>query len=94
MSTYASPKERERGPDQCVLRTFGVLYRWLDQWTRLPANILMPHVLESRTESPIDPSHCHDTLITRHMSRADICLGSNGELASSHELFNGSVRDL
>ena len=27
VSTYVSPKERERRPDQCVLRIFGVLYR-------------------------------------------------------------------
>ena len=27
----------------------GVLYRWLDHWTRLPAIVLMPHALETRT---------------------------------------------
>ena len=48
VSTYMSSKEREREPDQCALRLFGVLYRWLNQWTRLPANILIPCALESQ----------------------------------------------
>ena len=49
VSMYESPKERERSPDQRASRLFGVLYRWLDRWTRLPANILMPRALESQT---------------------------------------------
>ena len=49
VSTYESPKERERSPDQRASRLFGVLYRWLDRWTRLPANFLTPRALESRT---------------------------------------------
>ena len=49
VSTYESPKERERSPDQRASRLFGMLYRWLDRWTRLPANFLTPRALESRT---------------------------------------------
>ena len=50
VSTYNyGPKETRKRPDQCALRLFGVLYRWFDRWTRLPANVLMPHTLESRT---------------------------------------------
>ena len=49
VSTYESPKERERSPDQHAGRLFGVLYRWLDRWTRLPANVLTPRALKSQT---------------------------------------------
>ena len=49
VSTYESPKERERSPDQRASRLLGVLYRWLDRWTRLPANVLTPRTLESQT---------------------------------------------
>ena len=48
VSTYESPKERERSPDQRASRLFGVLYRWLDRRTRLPANFLTPRALESQ----------------------------------------------
>ena len=30
VSTYESPKERERSPDQRASGLLGVLYRWLD----------------------------------------------------------------
>ena len=40
-------KKRERSPNQRASRLFGVLYRWLDRWTRLPANVLTPRALES-----------------------------------------------
>ena len=62
VSTYESPKERERSPDQCASRLFGVLYRWLDRWTRLPANFLTPCALESLRTIIIgswQPTHWH-----------------------------------
>ena len=61
VSTYESPKERERSPDQRASRLFGVLYRWLDRWTRLPANFLTPRALESFIIGSWQPTHWHCT---------------------------------
>ena len=47
VATYESPKEREKLPNQHASRLFGVLYRWLDRWTKLLVNILTPHAHES-----------------------------------------------
>ena len=46
------------------IRLFGVLYRWLDRWTRLPANFLTPRALESLRTIIIgswQPTHWHCT---------------------------------
>ena len=62
MSTYASQKERERSPDQCVLRLSRVLHRWINHWTRLSAYILTPCVVENQkaiVTGSRQPTHCY-----------------------------------
>ena len=70
--SIVSPKERERSLDQRASRLFGVLYRWLDRWTRLPANILRLRSLESlRTivVGPWQPTHWHYEIQERDASK-------------------------
>ena len=60
--TYASRKERDRSPDQRALRLFRVLHRWIDHWTRLPTNVLMPCAVENQiaiVTGSRQPTHCY-----------------------------------
>ena len=48
VSTYASPKgHKKKARIDVGLKLFGVLHRWIDHWTRLPAIVLTPRALET-----------------------------------------------
>jgi hypothetical protein len=47
VSTYTSPKNEKEAWISVLLRLYGVFYRRLNCWTRLPANVLTPRALES-----------------------------------------------